>query len=284
MRELEPRSIEVRMPGGPTLAGWHLARDNPQGLVVIAHGLGEHSGCYRTFAKELARQVPVELLGVDFRGHGTSSGARGVVKRYEDLLDDLAAMIGWVRAQGSTLPLTLLGHSNGGLVALRLVLERPEAGVSSLILSNPALKLLTRATALERAAAHVLNVVAPKVTLGAPLPAENMTSDPQMQAERRADVLRHNRICAPMFFGMDRGGPRVLAQARSVTTPTLMILGGSDPVIDSRASQRFHEQLGSHDKTLALYPEMRHEPINELDRSKVIEAIADWLRRRLSST
>lgn len=70
----------------------------------------------------------------------------------------------------------------------------------------------------------------------------------------------------------------VLRKAELITIPTLVILGGSDPVVNPQVGRDFFDRLGSTDKTLALFPEMRHEPINEFGREQVIDAIARWLQ------
>ena len=280
MQQVEPRPMDIVSTRGLTLTGWHQAHESARGVVVIAHGLGEHAGCYRDFAHELARKVPIDVVGFDFRGHGQSPGPRGFVRHYDDLLDDLAVTLAWVKHERTDLPLFVLGHSNGGLVALRTVLERSEHAIDGLIVSNPVLKLANPAAWWERLAAHVLVRVAPRVTLEAPISPEKMTRDPAMQTQRLADPLRHRRISAPMYFGMDRGGPLVLAKAGLVTIPTLVILGGSDPVVNPQVGRDFYDRLGSTDKALALFPEMRHEPINELGRDHVVDAIAGWLKSR----
>ena len=276
------RSFDIASTHGHRLVGWRIPHETPQGVIVILHGVGEHSGCYRALAENLAGRLAVDLVGFDLRGHGKSPGKRGVVRHYDDLLDDVEATLDQVRVQRPDLPIYLLGHSNGGLVALRTVLERTSHVIAGLILSNPVLKLSARATHMQRFMAHVLHAVAPRVTLGAPLAPEKMTSDPLMQRERKADPLRHNQLCAPMFFGMERSGATVIGLAGSIVTPTLFILGGLDPVVDPCVGKDFYDRLGSSDKTLAFYPEMHHEPINELGRERVFDTIVQWIRPRCS--
>ena len=122
---------------------------------------------------------------------------------------------------------------------------------------------------------------APGVTLSAVLPPEQLTRDPVMQAERLADPLIHDRISPPLFFGMIESGRRFTESAGKVTQPLLLVVGGSDPVINPEHTRLVFERFGSPDKTLLLYPAMRHEPLNELGREKVISDIADWTNLRL---
>ena len=102
-----------------------------------------------------------------------------------------------------------------------------------------------------------------------------------IQQEHRADPLRHNRISAPLFFGMVEGGEMLIARAGEIRTPILMMVGGQDPVVDPAAAREFFDRLGSEDKTLLLYPKMLHEPLNELGREQVLDDLVRWIEPRL---
>jgi alpha-beta hydrolase superfamily lysophospholipase len=281
---------ETRMPGdvtlpaadGTTLKGWFWERPNPRGGLVLSHGLGEHAGCYRHVAETLGPALGIDVLAFDYRGHGRSPGRRGRVRFYDDLTLDLRGALAWYEQQHPGLPQFVLGHSNGGLVALRTILA---GGVelAGLILSNPALRLAMPVPTLKRWAGFVLRRVAPGVTLNSALPVEMLTRDLEHLEERLNDPLRHSRISAPLYFGMVEGGSLVLAGAAGIRTPVLLVLGGADPVIDPQTSREFFDRLGSPDKTLRVYPEMLHEPLNELDSDLVLGDLAAWLSARLGS-
>jgi len=253
---------------------------SPRGTLVVAHGFGEHGGSYRHLADVLTRGPGLDVLACDFRGHGRSGGRRGVVRRHADLTLDLAAALDWAAVERPGRPVFLLGHSNGGLVAINAVLGR-DWGLAGLILSNPSLRLITPVPAWKRALGQVLDRVAPWVTLDSGIPDGQLTRDPAALAAIAADPLRHNRISPPLFFGMVDAGPVAVARAAEIRLPTLMVLGGADPIVDPAVGRRFFDGLGSADKTLRLYPEMRHEPLNELGREGVIAEVGAWLGARL---
>lgn len=254
-----------------------------RGVLLIAHGLGEHGGCYDRFAEVLVnRPGLVDVVAFDFRGHGLSGGRRGVVLDYEELVDDLRAMIEWTQEQNPNRPLFLFGHSNGGQVALRTVLEEPEA-VAGLILSNPSLRLALEVSRHKILIGRFLRRFAPRLTLAGQLASEHLSRDPAFDARRRADSLRHNRISPALFFEMVEGGPQVMSRAHEIQLPVFMILGGSDPVVDHQAAQELFEDLASSDKTLLLDPEAVHEPLSDLGRDQVISELAAWLEARLPS-
>jgi alpha-beta hydrolase superfamily lysophospholipase len=231
-------------------------------------------------AEALGPALGIDILALDFRGHGRSPGRRGYVRRYGELVADLHAALGWAERARPGRARFVLGHSNGGLVALRALLERQEE-IAGLIVSNPAVRLAGRVPRHKRVAGAVLRRVAPWVTLATDVGPEKMTRDPAMLTERETDPLRHTRISAQIYYGMVEGGPYVQERAGLIRTPTLMILSGADPVIDSKGSQELFDELGSADKTLRIYPGMLHEPLNELGREQVLSDVTAWLENHL---
>jgi alpha-beta hydrolase superfamily lysophospholipase len=274
------REIQVRTADGLMLRGrwWH--RAEPRGAMIIAHGFGEHGGTYRHVAEVLGASLDIDIIAVDLRGHGASPGRRGIVRRYDELTDDLTSAMEWVAQRTPELPRFLLGHSNGGQVALRFALE-DRSPIQGLIISNPALRIVLPIAPHKIRLGKLLLKYAPWITLKSEFQPDLLTRDPAIQQMHRNDPLRHNRISAPLFFGMLEGGRMLLARAGELRTPTLMIVGGQDPVVDPTAAREFFDRLGSEDKTLLLYPKMLHEPLNELGREQVLDDLIRWIEPRL---
>jgi alpha-beta hydrolase superfamily lysophospholipase len=248
----------------------------------VAHGFGEHGGCYRHVAEAIGPAADVDVVAPDLRGHGRSPGRRGVVSAYEDLVGDLRSVFEWAGRSRPGLPRVVLGHSNGGQLGLRLALEPPE-GLSGLIVSNPSLAVAADVPAYKLAIGRLLRRTAPWVTLTARIQADRMTRDPAMQREHETDPLRHDRMSAPLYFGMVEGGAMVVARAGEIETPTLVLLGTSDPVIDPETTRVAFDRLGAADKTLLIYPKMLHEPLNEVGREQVFSDVIQWLSPRLQA-
>jgi len=199
---------------------------------------------------------------------------------FGDLVEDLRAVVEWAREQSPDLPIFVLGHSNGGQVVLRLALDPPE-GVVGVIASNPSIRIAMHVPPAKLKLGKFLLSFVPWMTLRADARSDWMTRDPQMQTIYRTDGLRHNRISAPLFFGMVEGGEMLLRRAGEIRVPILMIVGGQDPVICPQANREFFDRLGSPDKLFHLYPKMLHEPFNELGREQVFTDLIRWLEPRL---
>src|SRR6476660_579898 len=103
----------------------------PRGVVVIVPGFNSHSGYYKWVAEQfVARGLAV--YAVDLRGRGKSDGERFYVHRFADYVSDVHAMVTHARAKESGLPIFLLGHSAGGVVACTYTLEH-QAELAGLI-------------------------------------------------------------------------------------------------------------------------------------------------------
>jgi alpha-beta hydrolase superfamily lysophospholipase len=272
--------IEVRSTGGLALRGRWWRREAPRAVLVVAHGYGEHGGCYRRVAESVAERADLDVIAVDFRGHGRSPGRRGVVRNYDELTDDLLQTLEWAARQRPGLHSFVLGHSNGGQVTLRACLRNP-AGIAGAIVSNPVLRVSVQVPPVKMKVARFLARHAPWVTLKGSLNAELLTRDPEIQQEHRTDPLRHSRMSAPLFFGMIEGGAMLMERAGEITTPILMLLGGQDTITDPAAARTFFDRIGGEDKTLTIYPKMLHEPLNEVGRGQVLDDVLRWLEPRL---
>src|SRR5262245_9357666 len=82
----------------------------PRGLLLVAHGLFEHSGRQLNLARYLTR-AGWGCYAFDFRGHGLSPGPRVHVERFEDFLEDLATLRDLVGSLHPGLPVYPVGHS-----------------------------------------------------------------------------------------------------------------------------------------------------------------------------
>jgi alpha-beta hydrolase superfamily lysophospholipase len=279
--DLTVHDVAIKSADGLRLHATLWAHPRPRGVVVIVHGFGEHGGCYGHVAQALGAWASVDVLALDLRGHGRSPGRRGVVRRYDDLTADLLSGLGWAARERPGLPVFALGHSNGGQVVVRAALDRAAPEPAGLILSNPTFRLSYPVPRHKVALGRFLLRFAPGVTLHAPVEPEKLSRDPQMRSFYLDDPLRHGRISAPLFFGMIEGGEALLGRVGSITTPLLMIVGGSDPVVDPATCRLAYDNFGSPDKTLLLFPQMLHEPLNELGRQGVLADLSGWVGRHL---
>src|SRR5689334_4454606 len=114
---------------------------SPRGVVALLHGYGEHIGRYEHVAAAM-NGAGFSVYGMDLRGHGQSGGARGFCRRFDEFVDDAGLLLSRARRAASGLPVFLVGHSFGGLIATRVAQRgagRPNQPdrIDGMVLSSP---------------------------------------------------------------------------------------------------------------------------------------------------
>ncbi len=71
------------------------------------------------------------------------------------------------------------------------------------------------------------------------------------------------------------------ARAETLTLPLLVMHGADDTLTNSAGSQFLHDHACSADKTLKLWPGLRHEIFNEPQRGDVIAFMLTWIDARV---
>jgi alpha-beta hydrolase superfamily lysophospholipase len=257
---------------------WPLAEGlRPRGMVLLVHGLGEHAGRYDHVARRL-NQWGFAVRGYDQYGHGESDGVRGTIPTFARLTDDLADIIGSTRARlGPEVPLIVLGHSLGGLVAARLLATAAESA-DGLVLSSPAFD--AGFSTFQKRLLRVLPRIAPRLTLGSGLDPDFLSHDPDVVAAYGADPRVHKRISLRLARFIADSGPAVLARAGGWKVPTLLLYAGLDKLVDPAGSRAFAAAAPASAVTARCFRALFHEIFNELQSDAVFEVLRDWLDAR----
>lgn len=253
----------------------------PRAQVLIVHGLGEHSGRHAHVARHLA-QAGFAVTAYDQRGHGRSQGPRGVIPAADSLLADLGLVIAWLRQRRPGLPLLLLGHSLGGLVAGRYVAEgladRPAAWwqpVDALAMSSPALDLGMNAG--QKLLLALLGLLAPGLAVASGLQPGWICRDPAVVAAYVADPRVHDRIAARLARFMVDAGVLVRQRAAQWRTPTCLLYAGADRCVDPRGSAEFAAAAPHGVVASTRYEGLAHEIFNEPEQTRVLADLSAWL-------
>ncbi|HYC55717.1 MAG TPA: alpha/beta hydrolase [Candidatus Binatia bacterium] len=237
----------------------------PQGparaLVVLVHGMGEHSGRYDHVGRFLADHGMV-VWALDLRGHGRSGGQLGTVERFEDFLDDLAAFHARAAAAHAGLPVVLLGHSMGGLVVTAYLMDRP-LRPDFVILSGPAL--------------------VPILDPGdKSIDPTRLSKDPQAwQAYLDDPLVLRERVQEGMLVALAYGLLQIVGRAAELDLPMLLIHGDDDRLCSAEGACDFLRASSITDLTEHIYAGGRHEMFNEINRDEVMARMWAWLDARL---
>jgi lysophospholipase len=250
-------------------------------VLIVMHGYAEHCRRYDEFAEALlARDIGV--CRFDARGHGRSSGQRGHVQEYSQYVDDLEAFVEYVAGLFPERPLAVLGHSNGGLVAIRAV-QRGLGRVRALAVTSPLFALPLERRPVPDGLARVLSLLLPRLPLPNGLRPADLTHDEALQRAVANDPWVHRVATPRWYWSMTLAGRAALGAAAQLTLPLLTVLGDADPVVDRASILDFHARAGSLDKQLLHRPGEKHEVLNETDRRQLFAAVGDWVERVCTS-
>ncbi len=250
---------------------------DPRGLLVIAHGLGEHSSRYENIVNALEGKG-ISVYALDHRGFGRSGGKKGHVDSFMDYIYDFKIFINMIRDRQPGKPLTILGHSMGGVVACKYALTHP-ADIDALVLSSPGFIPAVRVPGWKEKLGNFLSSKLPSVTMASGLDSNAISRDREVVRKYDEDPLVHDKVTPRFFTEFMSTGEECLNRASELKMPVLFFHGTSDQLVDYNSSKIAYERAQSKDKELLLFENLYHETMNELqeDRKKVLEAVSKWI-------
>jgi len=257
---------------------WPAAR--PRAALLLSHGLGEHAGRYAALARDLV-PLGIDVHALDHRGHGRSGGARAYTPRFSRFVDDFEAFRRDVAAGlPAGLPVFVLGHSLGGLIAIRWMEAHPEAGLAGAILSAPLLGIRKEAARWKTALSGVLSAVLPWVPIPNEIDPAELSSAPAYVRSYREDPLVHAKITPRLYTEMVAAMGDAVADRSRLALPLLFLVPGADSIVREEETLRFSEGLAG-DVTVKCYPGFHHESLNELERARPVGDVVAWLEARI---
>jgi acylglycerol lipase len=252
----------------------------PGAVIVLVHGLGEHSGRYDHVVARLV-DAGYEVHAVDHRGHGRSDGPRALIEDMDNAVADVDTLIDRAAAGEPDLPVFMLGHSMGGLIALRYALAHQER-LAGLVLSAP-LAQLDAVPKLQEVVGRALSLIAPRAPLIA-IDPELVSRDPIVVADYRSDPLvHHGKIPARTAVQLADAVDRLPSTVSAITVPTLILYGTADGLCPPAGSVMLGERIGAADSTVTAYDGLFHEILNEPEREAVLDDIVGWLGARVAT-
>ena len=249
----------------------------PRAVVVIVPGFNSHSGYYEWVGQQLTDRG-LAVYAIDLRGRGQSEGERFYVDRFEDYVSDVHTLVTLARSRDAGLPMFLLGHSAGGVVAcLYAASHQPE--LAGLICESFAFKVPAPDVALS--VLKGLSHVAPHAHV-LRLKNEDFSRDPSIVQQMNADALiADEKQPTQTVAEMVRADQRLEREFPNFTLPLLILHGTNDKATKPSGSQQFYDSAGSRDKTLKLYDGAYHDLLNDTDRDRVLTDVTAWIDSHL---
>ncbi|KAM0842762.1 hypothetical protein ACQ4PT_058158 [Festuca glaucescens] len=254
----------------------------PRALVVVMHGLNEHSGRYDYLANRL-NDMDVKVYGMDWTGHGGSDGLHGYVQSLDRAVQDMKMYLKKVSAENPGVPCFCFGHSTGGGIILKAVLDpEVDALVNGIILTSPAVRIQPAHPIVE-ALAPIFALIAPRYQF-----AGSNKNGPAVSRDQEALRVKYSD---PLVFTGSirvRTGYEILRltsylqqHLHRITVPLLVLHGADDMVTDPAGSRSLHREASTPDKSIRLYDGLLHDLLIEPEKEVVLGDIVDWLRPRI---
>jgi alpha-beta hydrolase superfamily lysophospholipase len=268
-----PRGIDIYHQS------WSPEKD-PRGVLIVVHGLAEHSGRYKNFVDYFVPRG-YAIYSLDHIGHGKSGGERVFVERFVEFIEPLRILHQRIQDFYAGKPIFMVGHSLGGLIT-SLYLANYQDELSGSIISGPLTELPDYITPLTEFAANIFSFIMPKVGL-VQIDAEGISRDPRVVQNYENDPLVYRgkntaRLGAETLSAMKYNA----ALAGKITLPVLILQGSADKLVNPQGSQNLYDLLGSEDKTLHYFDGLYHEIYNEPEQESVFHFVEEWLESHLT--
>jgi lysophospholipase len=180
----------------------------------------------------------------------------------------------------------LLGHSLGGVIVTRYVQTYAvDSEFSGMILSSPGFSTAVNIPAYKRMIASGLTKMAPRLSLATGIHSTALSSDEIEQRAYDTDPKVFSKVSLQWFAEFENAGKAAMECATAVKLPIYAFYGTADRVIAIEAVETFIDRVGSSDKEVRGWSNLRHELLHESieTRKSVVSEMFQWVRQRLKA-
>ncbi|KAK8952252.1 hypothetical protein KSP39_PZI004631 [Platanthera zijinensis] len=255
-----------------------------KGLVVLLHGLNEHGGRYNQFAR-LLNESGLKVYAMDWIGHGGSDGLHGYVHSLDYAVNDLIAFLDKVLAENPGLPCYCFGHSTGGAIVLKAVMDpKVEASVQGVVLTSPAIHVQP-SHPIVAAVAPIFSLLIPQYQFSAVNKnGPPVSRDPEALKAKYSDPLVFTgAIRVRTGYEILRISYQLQRNLYRVAVPFLVLHGTADNVTNPLGSTMLYQAAASADKSIKLYDGLLHDLLFEPEKEEITSCIIEWLASRLEA-
>jgi len=252
-----------------------LPSNEPKAVLLVAHGLAEHSGRYINIVNHFVPKG-YAVYGFDQLGHGKSQGQRGYVERFSHFVSDLETFSDIIHSKHRDAKIFIVGHSVGGTIATAYAVHYQDE-FDGLVLSGATLKVGASVSSGLILVARVLSLLLPKMGLDV-IDASAISQDKTVvDAYVNDPLVYRGKIRARLGAELIKTIQKLPYQMPEINLPILIMHGTADRLSDPRGSQMLYDRVSSRDKTLKLYEGFYHEIFNEPGREQVFADMEAWL-------
>lgn len=262
-----------------TFFGQYFQPETTNGIVILVHGMGEHSTRYVDFVIPKLNAHNLAVITYDQFGHGKTKGKRGHNPGYNYLLDTIDFIAKKAINIFGNKPLFLYGHSMGGNVVLNYAIKRKHI-LKGVIATSPLLGLAFQPPKWKLTAGRLLGKIIPSITLPSELDTTAISRDTTEVEKYINDPLIHDKISPNYSIAVFDAGDWAIEHASQLTAPTLVVHGTGDKITDYKASEQFVKN--SHQKAeIKLFEGGYHELHNDFEKELLVSTLIQWIQKKL---
>ena len=243
-------------------------------VILLIHGLGEHSGRYLSLIQEF-NDKNISVFTVDIRGHGKSEGKRGHSPFYKQLINDIQYFIHHVTNKIPNQQYFLYGHSMGGNLVINYSFKKDKK-INGIIATSPCIKPEIYPSEIKLFFAKLVQKIVPSLTLSNGLDISGISRNSQVIENYTNDPLIHDRVSVQLALDIISSGIYALENAKDITIPVLIVHGKNDRLTSYNSSEELVRNSGANIKFIG-FKQAYHEIHNEPEKEELLRNIFDWI-------
>jgi alpha-beta hydrolase superfamily lysophospholipase len=285
MRFSEDRLARFKGRGGAerTVHIWEPSQ--PRAVIMALHGALAHAGDYVTPALYF-RSQGIATASFDMCGH--DGKRRADIPDFAIFLEEAELFLQWVKKHYPDLPVFIMGHSMGALIATRVGLERLRRNddVQGFILSSPYYVNAVNISPMLQKMSGLLARLVP--TMKVPLASftDVLTHDAAITARHHADesdAIRATELTVRFGHALSEAQKGLAAKMPGWRYPVFAVVAGQDKLADAKAAEAMLKSIDGSLLRYSFQPTNYHENFNETNREEIFADILSWMQPRIGS-
>ncbi|OLS35829.1 alpha/beta hydrolase [Bacillus sp. MRMR6] len=257
------------------------AEGEAKAVIVMIHGAMEHHRRYGWLI-EMWRTSGFHVIMADLPGQGmTTRSRRGHIDSFDEYMVEVKD---WIQAAYRyELPVFVLGHSMGGLIAVRL-LQEERLNIAGLILSSPCLGLVHTPSKFLNMLSYLLNMVFPSLRMDSGISVQMATRNEDIWEVDSNDTLYITKVSIRWYRELADSIKQAFENLeKTQDVPLLVIQGGDDKIVNKASVKEWFNHAPLSEKRFKEWPKCYHEIFNEPEREDVFEYAKDFVTSQLKA-
>jgi len=254
----------------------HYPLNDPNAVIMIVHGLGEHIQRYDLFAREM-RDHGFAVFGFDHFGHGESSKRKGHTS-VEEMLGEIEIVFSKINLAYPNKKVGIFGHSMGGLVALREI-EKKNNEYFAAVLSSPAVYVKKE----DRERLDKMDKIIkffPFITINNGLSTKMISRNVSIVDDYETDPNVHSKISLKLASSIYKNGLKGIEEIEDIKIPLLVQSGTGDEIVKHQKVKESFGNMKSEHKVFIPYEGAYHEIFFDPEHGEKFRTdVIGWFRR-----